>query len=43
MAEDLAAVLDHAGVARAHLLGHSTGGAIGAALALDRPGGSRPC
>jgi aminoacrylate hydrolase len=38
MAEDLAAVLDHAGIGRAQVLGHSTGGAIGVALALDHPG-----
>lgn len=38
MAGDLAAVMDHAGVACAHFLGHSTGGAIGVAAALDHPG-----
>jgi aminoacrylate hydrolase len=38
MAGDLVAVLDDAGVASAHFLGHSTGGAIGVAAALDHPG-----
>ncbi|HUJ85271.1 MAG TPA: alpha/beta hydrolase [Burkholderiales bacterium] len=38
MADDLVAVLDDAGVASAHFLGHSTGGAIGLAVALDHPG-----
>lgn len=38
MAEDLGAVLDAAGVERPLYLGHSTGGAIGVALALRRPG-----
>jgi len=37
MAEDLVAIMDHAGIARAPLLGHSTGGAIGVSLALDHP------
>jgi aminoacrylate hydrolase len=37
MAADLVAVMDDAGVASAHLLGHSTGGAIGVSLALDHP------
>lgn len=37
MAEDLVAILDHAGIARAQMLGHSTGGAIGVATALDHP------
>jgi len=38
MAADLAAVLDAAGIEAAHYLGHSTGGAIGVAAALDHPG-----
>ncbi len=35
LAKDVIAVLDHFGVERAHVVGHSTGGAIGQALALD--------
>jgi aminoacrylate hydrolase len=35
MAADALAVMDAAGVERAHVLGHSTGGAIGMAMALD--------
>ena len=38
MAADLVAVLDAAGLESAHYLGHSTGGAIGVAAALDHPG-----
>ncbi len=38
MASDLVAVMHHAGLERAHYLGHSTGGAIGVATALDHPG-----
>lgn len=37
MAADLVAILDHAGIDRAQMLGHSTGGAIGVAMALDHP------
>lgn len=37
MADDLVQLMDHLGIARAHLIGHSTGGAIGQTLALDRP------
>lgn len=37
MAEDLRAVLDHAGIDAAQMVGHSTGGAIVASLALDHP------
>lgn len=35
MAKDVIAVLDHFGIERAHIVGHSTGGAIGQVLALD--------
>jgi aminoacrylate hydrolase len=38
MAADLVAVLDAARLDAAHYLGHSTGGAIGVATALDHPG-----
>jgi len=38
MAADFVAVMDDAGLASAHYLGHSTGGAIGVATALDHPG-----
>ncbi len=37
MAGDVLALLDRLGLERAHLLGHSTGGAIGQTLAIDRP------
>lgn len=37
MTADLIAVLDAAGIDAAHYLGHSTGGAIGVAAALDYP------
>lgn len=38
MAADLVAVMDDAGLDHAMYLGHSTGGAIGVATALDHPG-----
>ena len=38
MSADLVAVMDDAGLKRAMYLGHSTGGAIGVATALDYPG-----
>jgi aminoacrylate hydrolase len=38
MSADLVAVMDHAGMGRAQVLGHSTGGAIAVATALDHPG-----
>jgi aminoacrylate hydrolase len=37
MTDDLLAVMDHLGVAKAHLVGHSTGGAIGQTLAAKYP------
>jgi pimeloyl-ACP methyl ester carboxylesterase len=36
-AADAAALLEHLGVQRAHIAGHSTGASIGAQVALDRP------
>jgi aminoacrylate hydrolase len=38
MSDDLIAVMDHAELTKALYLGHSTGGAIGVATALDHPG-----
>lgn len=38
MSDDLIAILDDAGLEQAHYLGHSTGGAIGVATAMDHPG-----
>jgi aminoacrylate hydrolase len=37
MTDDLVAVMDHLGIEKAHLVGHSTGGAIGQTLAATRP------
>lgn len=37
LAEDLIAILDHAGIGAAQMLGHSTGGATIASLAIDHP------
>lgn len=37
MADDLLQLMEALGIDRAHLIGHSTGGAIGQVLALDRP------
>ena len=37
MTDDLVRLLDHLGIEKAHLVGHSTGGAIGQTLAIDRP------
>jgi pimeloyl-ACP methyl ester carboxylesterase len=36
-AADAAALLDHLGMRRAHIVGHSTGAAIGTQVTLDRP------
>jgi aminoacrylate hydrolase len=37
MTSDLVAVMDHLGIEKAHLVGHSTGGAIGQTLAATHP------
>ena len=36
-ADDAAALLEHLGIPRAHIAGHSSGAAVAAQLALDRP------
>ena len=36
-AGDAAALLEHLGIPRAHIAGHSSGAAVAAQLALDRP------
>ncbi len=36
-ADDAAALLEHLGIRRAHIAGHSSGAAVAAQLALDRP------
>jgi aminoacrylate hydrolase len=38
LSADLVAIMDDAGLASAHYVGHSTGGAIGVATAIDAPG-----
>lgn len=38
MADEVRQLMDGLGIDRAHLVGHSTGGAIGQVLALDHPG-----
>ncbi|MBL29324.1 MAG: alpha/beta hydrolase [Rhodospirillaceae bacterium] len=37
MTDDVIELMDALGIERAHLIGHSTGGAIGQTMALDRP------
>ena len=37
MADDVVALLDHLGIEKAGLVGHSTGGAIGQVMAIDHP------
>ena len=41
IAHDVLAVMDHEGIASAHLVGHSTGGAIVQTIALDAPDRAR--
>ena len=38
MADDTLRLMSALGIERAHLVGHSTGGAIGQVIALDQPG-----
>jgi aminoacrylate hydrolase len=37
LAQDVLSLLDHLKIERAHLIGHSTGGAIGQVIAIDHP------
>src|SRR5690606_9066088 len=37
MADDVLALMDHLGIAKAHYAGHSTGGAMGQHIALEHP------
>ena len=37
MTRDLLGLMDHLNIERAHLLGHSTGGAIGQVMAIEHP------
>lgn len=37
LSRDVIALMDHLGIARAHVLGHSTGGAIGQTMAITAP------
>ena len=41
LAGDIVALLDHLGVERAHVFGHSMGGAVGLQLAISHPGRMR--
>jgi pimeloyl-ACP methyl ester carboxylesterase len=38
LAGDIVALLDHLGIERAHVFGHSMGGAVGMELAISHPG-----